>query len=546
MTALLLACTAPAPGTSLPLDPEDTGTVDTADSGTPADTGDPEDIVSTEDKDAIQKALQRAMRTSYASGAQLAIWKDGAIIFTATAGSAHPDEDIPVTDDTLFQVGSDTKKMVAITALQQVAAGRLSLDDTVADVLPGFDLARSPGWAEDATVHRLLSHQGGLFDYTPWDEAPADEVLVDRSWGVLATDSWAHAPPGAMWNYANPNFSLAGLLVQAADGRAWPDIVVNDVFGPLGMDHSYARRDDFDPDGDVARGFGVYDFSDDPLDLTDEPSYAWGTVELEDHVDNGFTRPAGLVWSTASDMARLAGFLVDGNDTLLPGELRERVSTGHVRLYPGWAGQEYGYGLIISQGFNLAADEYYDELLWSHGGNTLSQTSTTFILPGQRFAVQIQSNGYGDDMSGPAIEAMQRLAGLGDPVEPPPDDTTETDHALLTGTYQDPGVGEIVVTEESGALVLSIPYLESLGAYEAGPLVFALADVYVQEDAGIDITFIADEDGGYAWARNRAFVGTRVEGAAGPPPLATPAQAVAALDRARLRLAPLPGRPPWR
>ena len=211
----------------------------------------------------------------------------------------------PVSPDTLFQIGSDTKKMTAIALLQQIDAGGVALETTVADLLPTLELAASPGTFDTLSIDRLLSHRSGLFDYTPWSEAPDDAELQLRTTTTFAANEYAMMPPGVAFDYSNPNFALAGVLIETLAARPWADVVIDDIAAPLGMDHTYARRDDMlAAELDIASGFGpIYDSDLDTFDLIALFSIGVtgaGWTTPEDHVDNAFTRPAGLVWSTAT------------------------------------------------------------------------------------------------------------------------------------------------------------------------------------------------------------------------------------------------------
>ena len=106
-------------------------------------------------------------------------------------------------------------------------------------------------------------------------------------------------------------------------------------------------------------------------------------------------------------MRRLHDFLSIGS-AWLPGQrwdaLREQITTPQAPFYPDIPGASYAYGLMITQGITLA-DGYHDVTVWQHGGNTFTHTSTFTILPEQRFAISILSNGYGDDFSKTDITA---------------------------------------------------------------------------------------------------------------------------------------------
>jgi len=188
-----------------------------ADSDTDTDTDTDADPITKDDAEAIVDRATLDISAGYASGAQIAVWYDGHVAYHWEVGT-NPASGDPITDDMLFQIGSDTKKLTAMTVLQQEAAGTLSRNDTLASVIGDYEVAQDPDWSAAVTLHDLISHQGETFDYTPWDSAPDDSDLAVRA-DVFAKRGWIHAPPGTYWNYSNTNFSLAGLAVEVASGR---------------------------------------------------------------------------------------------------------------------------------------------------------------------------------------------------------------------------------------------------------------------------------------------------------------------------------------
>lgn len=488
---------------STPLDSEDSG-----DSGTTTPWP-----WTTADQDTIRDALERDMGRSGAFAAQIAVWYNGEIVWSEAIGSRSSDGTEPIDTQTLFQIGSDTKKLTAISLLQHVSAGQLSLDMPVSTALPGFSLAESPDWADQTTLHDLISHQGGLYDYTPWDNFPDDADLHDRSYGEVAAHEWAMAPAERMWNYSNPNFSLAGLAVENADTRPWPDIISEDIFAPLGMTRSFARLSEVVADGNVGNSYGLYNLVSDPLDLFAQSTYDYGEVAAADVGDNAFIRPAGLVWSNAEDQARLLGFLVEGDSAVLSDELRRQITDIQVALYPNFPYQGYGYGMFVFEGFSTA-DGWCPEPQWSHGGNTLSYTSTSIIYPNEHLAISILTNAYGVDTSKTQQAINDTLITLPAATDWPVDLAVETDHNLLVGTYVDPQLGRIEITDDNGTLHAAFPDVTAEGWSLDSDLSMYWTDEYALASGtlrGYDITFIPDENGDYTYIRNRSFVGTRSE-----------------------------------
>ncbi len=484
---------------------DDTGTTPADDTGT-TDTGD-----TTADPrwDPVKAAIRADLDASLATAASIAISKDGVLLWSWAAGTRDPDAEIPVDSTTLFQIGSTTKMMTATALLQKVDAGLVGLDTTVDAALPDFEFLLTPEWDDTATLHQLLSHQGGLYDWLDWAGSADDTELQSITNGFYAEYLWAMNPAGEFWNYSNPNFVLAGAVAERLDTRFYPDLMVEDVFRPLGMDRSFLRRTEVEADGDYALGYGY--------GMSDVGSNRWteGRVALEDVPDPGWARPAGLAWSTPTQMLAFADFLMHGHLAVLSEDSRLALVSAQTGFdYPNPYDGNYGYGLMVYPGFNAGSD-YYAVPLWEHGGNTLSYTSAFYLLPEQDCAISILSNGYGDSFGQSVLAAMTAACDLPGPAAAPPADPI--DPAAMSahvGTHNDAyNVGEMVVTLEPDGLHVDFPFLNQLG-YRVDSLLYQVSDdlYYVTIDgAQYDLTFIDGNDGTISlYARNRAFVMTRV------------------------------------
>lgn len=471
------------------------------------------------DEDAIERihaAVDQSLGNGFATGCAVAIWRDGEVIYAEGFGTKD-EAGNPVTNDTLFQIGSDTKKMTAMTVLQLVDAGELSLDQTVGELLPALDLAQSPGHFDQTTVHDLLSHQSGLWDYTPWIEAPADGELATLAYGPFAANEVAMMPAGIAWNYSNPNFSLAGLVVEQVGGQSWADVVIDEVAIPLGMTQTYARRDDaIAASTDLASGYGpLFPDGIDSFDLLElmslEPDPP-GWVTPDEQADNAFTRPAGLLWATASDMARLEGFLLEGDPLVLSEASREALVTGHVGLYPGVDPAElgYGYGMLSQRGIGGSDGSVYDVPVWGHGGNTLVMTSTTVLLPEQNVAVSVLANGSAENSNLIAVVALEEAAAgrLPAPSAPPsPFEPPRDDLSVYAGSFSEPFLGDVTIGFDGANATIDIPLLTGLGVSVSPTLTPVYRDVFVVliDGAQVELSFY-DGTVPLEHAVNRSFV----------------------------------------
>src|SRR5712691_13322824 len=105
--------------------------------------------------------LTEQAKATRVRGATLGLWLDGQQYLAAT-GVLSTATGVPVTTDTLFQIGSITKPWTATMIMQLIDEGNLSLDTTIAQVLPGLRRLGVDGTAEQVTVRHLLTHTSGL------------------------------------------------------------------------------------------------------------------------------------------------------------------------------------------------------------------------------------------------------------------------------------------------------------------------------------------------------------------------------------------------
>lgn len=446
----------------------------------------------------IANAVALDLADSNADAASIAIWLDGEIIWVGGFGALTPDGR-PIDENTQFMIGSDTKKIAAIALLQAVEDGRISLEDTIAEVVPDLEMENAPEFLQ-ASAHHLMSHQGGIMDGVEVTSDTADEDLFNFIFGEFARTYVSLVEPGRFWNYANPNFSLVGFLSQEvdADERVWAEIATEDIFVPLNMSQTVARKSDVSDN--YMPGIGFAGASDTTI----------GPVNLDDTWESAFVRPAGLVWSTPSDQMRLAEFLVDGNDEVLSAALREAITTEQVAIYPDIPGG-YGYGMFVGRGLSLGVNNYYDIPVWSHGGNTLTHSSAFYVLPEQRFAISILSNGQGDDFTRTLVAAVSSLVELPQPTTPPDVTFNPDDLDALVGTYNDPdNAGRLIISREGDSLVLDAPDLDAFGVPYESEMTRQSTRVWLMniQEQDIDFAFI-DGPNGEMYLRNRALVAVR-------------------------------------
>lgn len=125
-----------------------------------------------------------------------------------------------VTEDTVFEAASLSKPVFAYLVMGLEREGVIDLDRPVGEylALPNPDDAR----ARTITARHLLSHSGG---WRNWRFAPEHVLTSDFA-------------PGSRFSYSGEGYAFLSRVVESLTGRAWPALVRERVFGPLGMTSS--------------------------------------------------------------------------------------------------------------------------------------------------------------------------------------------------------------------------------------------------------------------------------------------------------------------
>jgi len=192
---------------------------------------------------ALTGKLRAEARADRFSGAVLAARGDRAILREAY-GLADRARRRKIQVGTRFCIGSMGKMFTAVSILQQVQAGRLALDTSVATALPDYPNA---ALAKRLTVEHLLTHTGGTGDiFGAFHDAHQDELRTVSDYVRLYGPREPLFQPGARFAYSNYGFVLLGAILERVSGQAYEAYFAEHVFRPAGMAATSQRPRDGD------------------------------------------------------------------------------------------------------------------------------------------------------------------------------------------------------------------------------------------------------------------------------------------------------------
>jgi CubicO group peptidase (beta-lactamase class C family) len=164
-------------------------------------------------------------------GAAVAVIHHGRLAFLRVYGLADLERGQPVTESTNFRLASLTKPFTALAILLLVRDGRLTLDERVIDLLPGF-----PAYGRDIRIRHLLTHTSGLRAYQDFVPDSSTRHVKDRD--VLAllqrTDRLLF-PPGTAFRYGDTGYAVLALVVETVARQPFAMFMRDRIFTRAGM-----------------------------------------------------------------------------------------------------------------------------------------------------------------------------------------------------------------------------------------------------------------------------------------------------------------------
>ncbi|NDJ60852.1 MAG: beta-lactamase family protein [Chloroflexi bacterium] len=335
----------------------------------------------------------------------------------ASQGEPVPD-DVPVTPQTVFRIGSISKTMTAIGLMQLWEAGRFQLDDPVNDYLKGYTIQHRDPQAQPVTFRHLLTHTGGLGEFPRLSDVlrPGAGLAHDPKQPRPALNEF-YAPsiapplrPEERWVYANHGFGTLGQLIEDISGQPFAGYMIDHLFEPLGMQHS-----------DYLRSARVEDLLAEGYDVGRRGLQA---VRYLDILPLG----AGSVFSNVEDMAKyMVALLNDGGGVIKPETLAEMT---RVQFSPHPRLPVMGLAFLLS--------DFGGQRVFGHDGGWSGFVSSMLLAPEQRYGVIVFTNITRLTPNALATEIMARLLDVPNPHKHPADDALPATPHLwneLVGTY---------------------------------------------------------------------------------------------------------------
>ena len=285
------------------------------------------------DRVGLDDYMLGAIEQKNIAGISVAVIRDGKQVFSNGYGFADIANQIRVTPDTPFMLGSTTKAFLGTSIAQLIDNQKITLDSAVSSADLGFAVSSPHSLNDDITLKHLVTHtstikdsnvydcsyylleDGGSFYNTlfsqnlcsegiPLDTNTFLQEYLSESGGLFSEDNFIAAQgvaPGQQFEYSNVGAGLAAFAVESLLNMKLTEQMQNELFTPLAMENTSFDPENFTPKNPLAKGYAL-DTENNPIEV---PAYSYPTVF------------DGALYSSANDMANF--MLMIANDGVFGG-----------------------------------------------------------------------------------------------------------------------------------------------------------------------------------------------------------------------------------
>ena len=356
--------------------------------------------------------MEKLARAAYEKGSFNGVWlyaENGRIVSKGAYGWRDAENQLPMQEDTIFEMASVTKMFTATAVMLLVREGKLRIDDEYAKYFPDYPY---PG----VTIRHLLTHTSGMPDdfetdtwvCPAWEKErripPCGEIIRF----IRESEEEASHAPGETFRYTDIGYCLLANLVEELSGVAFEDFLKKNVLAPSGMKDSaiYHTRRDGRPSDRFARNMVLEEDGYIPSDVSeDTASYVVGSDGL-----NG----CDYLYTTVFDM--LAWDRALREEKVLT-RAEQMMMFTPVKLNSGEEyvdedGDRYGFG------WGIVNDEQHGLIVSHSGGMPGLQTWFEHFVDEDRALVILNCRDYSDIRAFAGFWDGMRAIARGEEPEP--------------------------------------------------------------------------------------------------------------------------------
>ncbi|MDF2965072.1 MAG: beta-lactamase [Rickettsiaceae bacterium] len=273
--------------------------------------------------------IQDLVRHNMQSGAILIV-HNGEILHDEAFGHSDTEKQRPNSPSIRFLIGSITKQFTASAIIRLSEKGLIDLGKSLSSYLPEYKAK----WANEVTIHQLLSHTSGVPNYLDANgfTKAYEYPQTTQSLIKLIENMPLHFKPGSRFEYSGSGYNLLGAVIENVTGLAYGEYLKKEFFIPLGMNFTTAPHKQLLSELlNKAEGNSIAQSYDTPDGLSNDAS----------DINMSMAFAEACIIANTHDLYKWQKALYQGRAISKAG--LEKMLTRHSR--------HYGYGTEISQDF---------------------------------------------------------------------------------------------------------------------------------------------------------------------------------------------------
>lgn len=322
-----------------------------------------------DDGEKLESFVKEQMNKGKIPGLSIVVVNGNESVYKKGFGYADLEDEKPVTEETLFEIGSNSKAFTALAIYKLVEEGKIGLNSNVNEYIPWFKMAFHNGDKKvnaDITIEQLLHHTSGIPFHTIKNipESGSDTALEDTVKGVMKQE--LNAFPGEEFEYASINYDILGLVIQKVTGLSYEQYMDENVLAPLDLNNTFLFSNE--TSSSMAKGYKLAFLK---------------PMEYKAPIFRGNT-PAGYFISNANDMEQWLRLQMGEHEA--GSAFNEAVRDSHIpnrSVPPSSDGSSYSGGWEVYQ---IGSGEV------SHSGSNPNYSSFVIFRPEDKIGVAVMAN----------------------------------------------------------------------------------------------------------------------------------------------------------
>lgn len=448
----------------------------------------------------LDEFLSGIMKEWNVPGMAVGIVKDGETIYSGELGLKNVKENLKVTKNTLFAIGSASKAFTSMAVGILVDEGRLDLDVPIKKYVPDFQMQDKYA-GDHLTIRDMLCHRSGLSRHDMvWynNSSLTRKDLMHRIKYLELSKDFR-----STWQYNSIMYAVVGYIIETVSKMTWEEFVKKRIFEPLEMENSNFSVEDSKCSVDYSLPY---------LNTENEiKEIKFRNIDL--------AGPAGSINSNLTDMLKWLKFQlnrgqINGKQLISENSISQMHSPQiPCNIFP-WNFDEVQFS---SYGLGWFIDSYRGKKQVSHAGGIDGFSSYISFLPDENMGIVILSNsnegffllpasysiydkllGYKNGkwnrrMKVELSKITNSIKSINKKIENSKKEGTKLSHPIedYIGSFENPGYGTIKIEEEGKNLKLMFNDIEYILKHKC----YDVFTMVILQELVATVTFNCDSSG---------------------------------------------------